>query len=104
MTQTSTLDLEAHRCPTAMIMARRAIETFHEQSLAGDSLYIQTIEPSFSRDLKSFVNAECEGLSLVKAVSAVIAEETKGSWQDKFDSEDWEGCTQSCYILVNVKE
>jgi TusA-related sulfurtransferase len=100
MTQISTLDLEANRCPGAMIMARRAIEKFHGESCTGDKLYIQTIEPSFSRDLSSFLNAEFDSIEIEQTVSDDIPEETKGRWADKFDQEDWEGTTQSCYVLL----
>jgi TusA-related sulfurtransferase len=100
MAQISTLDLEANRCPAAMIMTRRAIEAFDKESTLGSRLYIQTIEPSFSRDLVSFINSEFPSIQLLDKVSCPITEETKDKWHDKFDAEDWEGNEQSCYILI----
>jgi TusA-related sulfurtransferase len=102
MTQVSTLDLEAHRCPAAMIMARRAIEAFDNESPAGSKLYIQTIEPSFKRDLSAFINSECESITIEQTVNGEIDEKAKEKWQFKFDSEDWEGTVQSCYVLVKT--
>ena len=100
MTQISTLDLEANRCPAAMIMARRAIESFSDNSEFSSKLYIQTIEPSFSRDLVAFINSEFPNIQILDKVSCPISDETKDKWLDKFDVEDWEGTEQSCYILI----
>jgi TusA-related sulfurtransferase len=100
MAQISTLDLEANRCPAAMIMARRAIEAFDEDPDLCSKLYIQTIEPSFSRDLVAFINSEFPNIQLLDKVSCPITEETKDKWHNKFDAEDWEGTEQSCYILI----
>jgi TusA-related sulfurtransferase len=104
MAQISTLDLEANRCPAAMIMARRAIEEFDENSSIGSKLYIQTIEPSFSRDLLTFINSEFPNILILDKVSCTISDETKVIWKDKFDDEDWQGTEQSCYILINCAE
>ena len=102
MTQISTLDLEANRCPAAMIMARRAIEAFNKDTEFGSKLYIQTIEPSFSRDLVAFINSEFPNIKVLDKVSAAVSQESKDKWQEEFDAEDWEGTEQSCYILSKV--
>jgi TusA-related sulfurtransferase len=93
------LDLQAHRCPTAMLMARRAIDTFNNEASAGDMLYIQTIEPSFSRDLDQYINAEHEDISITKKVSGEISKASIDAWRDDFDESDWIGVKQSCYVL-----
>ncbi len=98
--QTFTLDLEAHRCPAAMVMARRMIEEFNGNSQEGDRLIIQTIEPSFSRDLAQFLNSEFEGIAVVQSVSAEIPAKSMEKWRDNFDEEDWQGVEQSCYVLA----
>jgi TusA-related sulfurtransferase len=104
MAQISTLDLEANRCPAAMIMTRRAIEAFDKDSTLGSKLYIQTIEPSFSRDLVAFINSEFPSIRILDKVSCTISDESKVMWQDKFDVEDWKGTEQSCYILIKQPE
>jgi TusA-related sulfurtransferase len=99
MSNVSTLDLEAHRCPAAMIMARRAIEAFYQDAQPGSKLLIQTIEPSFKRDLSAFIHSEYESITLVKNISGEIDQTTKNKWELKFDEDDWKGTVQSCYVL-----
>lgn len=98
--QTFTLDLEAHRCPAAMVMARRMIEEFNGVSQEGDRLIIQTIEPSFSRDLAQFLNSEFESVSVVQTVSAEVPAESMEKWRENFDEEDWQDVDQCCYVLA----
>lgn len=98
--QVFTLDLEAHRCPAAMVMARRSIEEFNGSSKEGDKLIIQTIEPSFSRDLAQFLNSEFESVAVVQTASAEVPAESVEKWREHFDEEDWQGVDQCCYVLA----
>ena len=101
-TKTNALDLQAHRCPTAMIMTRRAIEKFIEDANNGDSLIVQSIEPSLARDIPQFINAEYDNVSFELLASADIGLESIEKWQGDFDPEDWENTKQSCYQIKVV--
>lgn len=98
--QVFTLDLEAHRCPAAMVMARRTIEEFDSSSEAGDKLIIQTIEPSFKRDLAQFLNSEFGDVIIENSVSGDVSAESIERWRENFDEEEWQGVEQNCFVLL----
>lgn len=96
------LDLKAHRCPTAKILARRAIRGFNQNGVTGDTLAIQTIEPSFVRDLELFLNAENLNIKIQDTLKGDISRESIAQWlsdEECFDPEDWVDCVQHCFIL-----
>jgi TusA-related sulfurtransferase len=93
-------DLQAHRCPTAFILLRRAVKDFNCDANPGDVLAVQTIEPSIARDLPVFLNSESFNIGITKELKGEIGEESIIKWQDRFDSEDWAGQTQYCFLLT----
>lgn len=103
------LDLKAHRCPTAMILARRTLRNVISGELVDNdgTIAIQTIEPSFVRDLPVFLNSEAPNISIESVLSGDISIESIQEWKalGRFDNEDWEGQTQYCFLLkVSLKE
>lgn len=104
-----TLDLEGHRCPTAMILARRTIREVLSEKLPLDNdglIGIQTIEPSFGRDLPLFLTSQAPNFEIIDVMSGDISKETIQKWTKslKFDREEWEGQKQFCYIIKVISK
>lgn len=95
-----TFDLKGHRCPTAFILLRRAIKQFNEDSEEGETLVIQTIEPSIARDLPFYLNENLSNLVICHQSRGEVPSESKLSWANEFDEEDWKGCQQSLFVVV----
>ncbi|WP_025562891.1 hypothetical protein [Psychromonas sp. SP041] len=95
-----TLDLKAHRCPTAFISARKGIDSFLETAKTGDRLAIQTIEPSIERDLPMYLNSDAQDLKIEQVLNGDISQKAIDSWEESFDKEDWEDCSQHCFVLI----
>lgn len=85
------LDLDAARCPTALIRTRQAIQTFTVNSpTVGGLLLIQTIEPSLLRDVPFYLQHEHPELKLLEMHQAEISKDQLKTWQadDDVDDED----------------
>jgi len=95
-----TFDLKAQRCPTAFILLRRSLKQFNETAEEGDTLVIQSIEPSIERDLPFFLNESLSDLSICHQSNAPITNESKLSWSSDFDEDDWQGCQQNLFVVV----
>lgn len=72
-------DLNATRCPIAMVYVRRALNAAMEQGFIGD-LTIRTIEPSLLRDLSYFAGYFAGKIDIIEATQSEVTLSMKNNW------------------------
>lgn len=104
------MDTLTLRCPDCMLKLRKAIDHFaHSNS---DSMIIKTVEPSATRDVSAYLNAEHVEIFVAETQQEPITEQDIAVWEKtkdhmgrryQFDPDDIEGLTDIHYILIKKK-
>lgn len=96
------IDLQAHRCPTAQILANRALEMFMNSE--DKELVLLSIEPSLQRNLEARLAHNDIKADIVSVSSNDITDRDLQRWQDKFDDDDYGGVRHIMTIFVQKRQ
>ena len=93
------VDLQAHRCPNAQVLMRRALDVFADSALVAMTLI--SIEPAMQRSIIGRLSVMDEGLSLMSVSSRLITENDVKGWVEGFDEEDYQDVTEVWSFVIS---